>query len=132
MRLTIARSIADGRHDTTDASLVHRDLATGPPPNTRCGLLAQHAEVALLRGLVVAPVGCQLDQLVHQRGQFLGLTVEIVDQLLPRLGGEVVHPAQHGDVGAQAGQRRTQFVARHPAPAVAADRDCAPARRACR
>ena len=86
----MARSIADGRHDTIDASPTTDDLATGSATHTRGGLLAQHAEVAVLRRLVVASIGGQLDQLVDQRRQLLGLAVEIVDQLPPRLGREVV------------------------------------------
>ena len=88
----------------------HGDLTTGPAPHPRRSLFAQRLQIAVLLWLVVAPIGCQFDQFVDQRGQLLGLTVEIVDELLTGLGRQVVHPAQHGNIGAQARQWRAQLM----------------------
>ena len=111
MRFSTARSIAAGRHDTIEVSPTTVDLAAGSSAHSRCGLLGQRGEIAVLGRLVVAPIRRQLDELVDEGRQFLRLAVEVVDQLLTSLRREALETAQHRDVGAQAGQRRAQLVA---------------------
>ena len=69
-------------------------------------------EIAVLGGLVVAPIRRQLDELVDQRRQLSSSRCRGRRPAVDALSGvEALETAQHRDVGAQAGQRRAQLVA---------------------
>ncbi len=88
-----------------------RDRPTGSATHAGSGLLAQAAELALLRRLVIAAVGGQIDEFVDQRRELFGFGVEIGHQLIAGNGIEILEPAQHGHIRAQARQRSAQLVA---------------------
>jgi hypothetical protein len=89
---------------------VHVNLPAGAPLHAFGTAPAQRGQVDRLLGPVAAPGQGELDELVHQVVELAGLALEVVEQALAGVGGELGGAAQDAGVHAQARQRGAQLV----------------------
>ena len=73
-------------------------------------VLHEQVEAQRLPGRRPAVAPGQLGQVAHDVGQLLQLHEDVVDQHGAVLGAQLVDPADHLEVGAQAGERGAQLV----------------------
>ena len=74
----------------------HHDITTESPASADGSAFDNVGQADRLDRLVISTVGRQLDQFVHQVGELARLTVEISQQLLARLDGQLVEaPPKH-------------------------------------
>ena len=72
--------------------------------------LDERTQIDGLVRLVVAPVGGQVDHLVDEPGQLVGLALQVVEQLSALCRSQLIGAPQGIDVGPQARQRGAQLV----------------------
>ena len=115
----VVEQVADGpaqavvaAHDPAGRRVELEVDVLGPPVRVLHGHLVLHQQVEAQRlpGGRPAVAPGQLGQVAHDVGQLLQLHQHVVDQHGAVLGAQLVDPADHLEVGAQAGERRAQLV----------------------
>ena len=109
-RLPAARSSAAAAPADHRAVGRRCDGPTRAAPHPLGRALGHRGEVHGLLGLLAAAIEGEFDELVDQARELAGLALDVVEEALAGLRGELGDPAQHARVGAQARQRRPQFV----------------------
>ena len=117
-RCTAARWATTGERSATTTI-----VAPGPAlvPADDVGRQLGQVENSVAGSSTTSPTG-DGDDLVDELGQLFDLGVDVGDHASRSAGRQVGVAAQHVEVGADAGERRPQLVARRPARAVAAVR----------